>query len=141
TGHHRTLGVDLDWGDGQHVTTGLRLWSFQRKSGASGPIMPGERVAMVNNFTHKYLAYGHETWGINLDYRSYAVYDWQLTVKSGRVALFNTDANDYVVYGSRPFGINLMWLKDLAKQVSGSVPGNRTASVYLRAQPVVQGFI
>ncbi len=69
------------------------------------------------------------------------MYDWQVTVKSGRVALFNTDANDYVVYGSRPFGINLMWLKDLAKQVSGSVPGNRTASVYLRAQPVVQGFI
>lgn len=141
TGHHRTLGVDLDWGDGKHVTTGLRLWSFQRKSGVAGPIMPGERVAMVNNFTHRFLGYGHENFGINLDYTNYPVYDWQVAVSNGRISLYNTDGGDYVVYGARPFGINLMWLKDLAKQVSGSVPGNRTTTVYLRAQPVISGFI
>jgi hypothetical protein len=140
-GHHRTFGVDLDWGDGTHVTSGLRYWSFVRKDGSVGPIQPNERVALVSNFTHQYLMHGSEHFGIQLAWRKYASYEWQVTVKNGRVAIYNSDAGDYIVYGTRSFGVDLNWLSSVAKQAGATVPQNRTASVFLRAQPPVSGYV
>ena len=117
TGHNRTLGVGLDWGDGKQVTTGLRHWSFKRRGGASGPIGPAEHVALYDNFSHQYLAQGDEHFGIDLAYRSSPVYDWQVHLRANGVGtLYNIDARDYLVSYPRNFGVSLMWLRDAADQ-------------------------
>ncbi len=142
TGHTRTLGVGLDWGDGKYVTTGLRRWSFRRRSGATGPIMPSERVAMYDNFTHSYLAEGGEHFGIDLAFTSYPVYDWQINApRNGYGSLYNTDARDYLVYNPRRFGVELMWLREVADQHHVTLAGNRSGAAVMSQQPHLGGDV
>jgi hypothetical protein len=139
--NHRTFGVDLDFSDGARVAGGLRNWSFFRQNGASGPIQPGEVLAMYNNFRHNYLGYGHEHWGMNLDTFSTPRYQWQVTVQNGRVALYNTYQHDYVISGREPLAIDLNWLRSVQQQMPQTQFATHSTTVFLRAQPVVSGFV
>ena len=134
----RTWGVDLDWGqDRGH-------WRFLRANrDHRGGVPIGEKVAMYNTKVRRYLVYGSQKFGINLKWTSTPGYQWRLDkpATTGGVALFNTSQNDYVVYGKRSWGINLRWLKDLRASQPDPVGTVRDASVYMKAQPPVQGFV
>lgn len=134
----RRWGINLGW-VGQK---GNNEWVFQRQDGSKGKLAPGEKVALRNIEADDYVAYGKRAWGINLVWKNSPVYEW--TVKwdpeSGRFSLYNSAAGDYVVYGERPTGINLVWLGDLRKKLNAEAPGEKTASVMMRAQQVIQGY-
>ncbi len=115
----RTWGVDLVWGSSSSQ------WSFMPDTGSPNirdhrrrAMVPGEKVAIYNDSTRRYLVYGHQTFGINLTWSRTPSYQWKIGSDSstGNTSLFNTVANDYVVYGERPVGINLRWLKDVKKR-------------------------
>lgn len=141
----RTWGVDLVWGSSSSQ------WSFMPDSGSPNvrdhrrrAMVPGEKVAIYNDSTRRYLVYGSQTFGINLTWSRTPSYQWKIggDATSGNASLFNTVANDYVVYGERPVGINLRWLKDVRRAAQQNAPGSlHDASVTLSAQPVVQGFV
>ena len=134
----RTFGVNLTWGQ-----AGGGYWRFLRSNrDHRGGVPFGEKVAMYNTKTRKYLVHGSQTYGINLKWSSSPSYQWRLDkTGTGGVSLFNTSANDHVVYGKRSFGINLQWLKVLRKSQPDPVGTVRDASVYMKAQPPVQGFV
>jgi hypothetical protein len=101
--HHRTFGADLDFGNGEKVSTGLRQFSFKRASGKPGPITPTEAVAIYDNFTHRYLVNAHQTFGIDLNWVEDASYQWRLVpgTTPGSVGLYNTRRGDYIVIGEQ----------------------------------------
>lgn len=141
----RTWGVDLVWGSASSQ------WSFLPDTGSPNirdhrrrAMAPGEKVAIYNDSTRRYLVYGHQTFGINLTWSKSPSYQWKIGAdpSTGSTSLFNTVANDYVVYGERPVGINLRWLKDVRRTESQNAPGSlHDATVTMSAQPVVQGFV
>lgn len=141
----RTWGVDLVWGSSSSQ------WSFLPGTGSPNirdhrrrAMVPGEKVAIYNDSTRRYLVYGHQTFGINLTWSSRPSYQWKITTdpSSGNASLFNTVANDSVVYGQRPVGINLRWLKDVRRTEGQNAPGSlHDATVTMSAQPVVQGYV
>ena len=114
----RNFGVNLVWGD----TAASNNISFQRKSGAKGPLTYGELVA-INIRNGSFLAYQKRDYGINLAWRKVPSFEWQImgmnegeTVETGKVlALYNTVENDFIFYDPRKVGINLKWLKDQGK--------------------------
>jgi hypothetical protein len=140
--HHRTFGADLDFGNGEKVSTGLRQFSFKRASGKPGPISATETVAIYDNFTHKYLVNAHQRFGIDLNWVEGASYQWRIVpgTTPGSVGLFNTRRDDYVVYGQETFGIDLVWFKELQEKESRNF-AIRNATVTLAAQPVEEGFV
>jgi hypothetical protein len=135
----RTWGVDLDWGQEGGYWRFLRA---NRDHRGGAPI--GEPVAMYNTKARKYLIYGSQTFGINLKWSSSPRYEWRLEKPSsaGGLALYNLAQKDHVVYGKRSTGINLRWLKDLRKEKGqGAVGSIHDASVFMTAQPPVQGYV
>ncbi|MDO8184737.1 hypothetical protein Q5424_07895 [Conexibacter sp. JD483] len=141
----RTWGVDLVWGSSS------AQWTFLPDTGSPNirdhrrrAMNPGEKVAIYNSSTRRYLVYGSQTFGINLTWSSRPSYQWKIgsDPATGNAALFNTVENDYVAYGQRPLGINLRWLKDVRRDAQQNAPGSlHDASVTMSAQPVVQGFV
>jgi hypothetical protein len=141
--HHRTFGADLDFGNGEKVSTGLRQFSFKRPSGKPGPIPASETVAIYDNFTHKYLVNAHQTFGIDLNWADGASYQWRLMpgTTPGSVGLYNTHRGDFVVYGEESFGIDLEWFKEFQRRNPGSFLAPHPATVTLISQPVEEGFV
>lgn len=141
----RTWGVDLVWGSSSSQ------WSFMPDSGSPNirdhrrrAMVPGEKVAIYNDSTRRYLVYGSQTFGINLTWSRTPSYQWKIgsDPSTGNASLYNTSAGDYVVYGQRPVGINLRWLKDVKRSEQQNAPGSlHDATVAMSAQPVVQGFV
>ena len=141
----RTWGVDLVWGSSSSQ------WSFLPDTGSPNirdhrrrAMAPGEKVAIYNDSTRRYLIYGHQTFGINLTWSSRPSYQWKVTTDpaTGNTSLYNTVAGDSVVYGQRPVGINLRWLKDVRRTEGQNAPGSlHDATVTMSAQPVVQGYV
>jgi hypothetical protein len=142
--HKRTFGADLDFGNGEKVSTGLRQFSFKRPSGKPGLIPASETVAIYDNFTHKYLVNAHQTYGIDLDWAAGAAYQWRLVpgVTPGSVGLYNTRRGDYVVYGEQTFGVDLEWFKEYQRRNNlSSSFALHSATVTLVAQQVEEGFV
>jgi hypothetical protein len=141
--HHRTFGADLDFGNGAKVSTGLRQFSFKRASGQPGPIPASEAVAIYDNFTHKYLINAHQRFGIDLNWVERASYEWRLIpgATPESIGLYNTHRGDYVVYGEETFGIDLEWFKEFERRNPTPSFGLHSATVTLRAQPVLEGFV
>jgi hypothetical protein len=141
--HHRTFGADLDFGNGEKVSTGLRQFSFRRASGKTGPIPASETVAIYDNFTHKYLVNAHQTFGIDLNWVAGASYQWRLVPGTGpeSVGLYNTRRGDYIVYGEQSFGIDLEWFKEFQRRNPTSFFGIHSATLTLRSEPVEEGFV
>jgi len=141
--HHRTFGADLDFGNGEKVSTGLRQFSFKRASGNPGPITAKENIAIYDNFTHKYLVNQHQTYGVDLNWVEGASYQWHIIpgTTPGSVGLYNTRRGDYLVFGEETFGINLEWYQEFKKR-NGSAPNAvRSTTVTLRASTVEEGFV
>ena len=140
--HHRTFGADLDFGNGEQVSTGLRQFSFRRASGKPGPITATESVAIYDNFTHKYLVNAHQRFGVDLNWVEGASYQWRIIpgTIAGSVGLYNTRRGDYLVYGEETFGINLEWYKEFKRTIESAPYAVRSATVTLRASSVEEGF-
>lgn len=140
----RTFGVDLVWGSSSAQWTLMPRAPPNVRDHRRRPLEPGEPVAIYDSAKRAYLAYGSQTWGINLTWSSTPRYEWKIDADagSGATSLYNTVARDHVVYGQRPFGINLRWLKDLRRDLAQNAPGSlHDATVTLRAQPIVQGYV
>ncbi len=141
--HHQTFGADVDFGDGQKVSTGLRQFSFKRRSRLKGRISSKQNIAIYDNFTHKYLVNEHQKLGVDLDWAASPSYQWHLVPGTypNSVGLYNTRRGDYLVLGQETFGVNLVWYKELQSQLGTAQYANRTATVTLTEQPVEEGFV
>lgn len=114
-------GINLVWDDPDPATPSI---SFVPLSGATTPILYGERVA-IHVRGGGYLRYGERDNGINLNWSDTPVYEWRLRGDSPpsnapvdltkAVGLFNIRHNDYLFYDPRRRGINLKWLRDKGK--------------------------
>jgi opacity protein-like surface antigen len=103
-GYDSRTGVDLGW-TSQGGNFELRRANERDHRAAR----PGETFALYNTKTRRYVVYGKQTFGINLDFTSSPVYEWKVSQARGAFSLYNTRARDYVVYGKRTWGINLVW--------------------------------
>jgi hypothetical protein len=107
-GYQDRTGVDLGWtssgGNFQFIRAGAQPGVRDHRA-----FKPEEAVALYNTKTKRYLAYGSQTFGINLDWSSAPQFQWKVRQAGPRFTLYNTVAHDYVVYGSRTWGINLVW--------------------------------
>ncbi len=141
--HHRTFGADLEFGNGEKVSTGLRQFSFKRVSGKPGPITAKENVAIYDNFTHKYLVNEHQRFGVDLNWVQAASYQWRIIPGTipGAVGLYNTRRGDYLVFGEETFGINLEWYKEFKKTLESAPYAVRSTTVTLRASSAEEGFV
>jgi hypothetical protein len=141
--HHRTFGADLEFGNGEKVSTGLRQFSFKRASGKPGPITAKENVAIYDNFTHKYLVNAHQRFGVDLNWVAGASYEWRIIpgTTPGSVGLYDTRRRDYLVFGEETFGINLEWYTEFKKTTESTPYAVRSATVTLRASSVEEGFV
>lgn len=136
----RRWGINLGWEGGGTRHSGFGEWTFHKSGGARTPLERGFAVALRDNATGDYVRYGRRAFGINLKWSGGPRHQWEVRPSNGRLALYNTVVRDYLVYGSRTVGINLVWLRDLERKVQRESRVERTASVTLRAQPIVQGY-
>ena len=103
-GYQSRTGADLGW------TTSGGNFEFRRGNPRDHrSIRADEPMAIYNTRMKKYLAYGSQTFGINLEWSSSPLYQWKVEQSGSRFSLYNTVTRDYVVYGRRSFGINLVW--------------------------------
>jgi hypothetical protein len=106
---NRNFGVDLEWGGRRPE------WQFRRANPRDHRgIPPTERMALYSTRTRRYLAYGRQTFGINLVWSATPKYEWQIqtpgpVVNNIVLSLYNTTAGSYLVYTRRTVGINLGW--------------------------------
>jgi hypothetical protein len=119
---HQDFGINL-----RNVKTkeedGPRNVTFQRQSGATGPLKYGERVALYMRKKEKkgeFIYYTKRDVGPNLGWSKEPKYEWEIrggsqgeAIKTDvPVGLFSTIENDYLVYCERPLSVNLRWAKD-----------------------------
>jgi hypothetical protein len=112
-GHgEREIGVDLSWAKGGD-------WLFSREPYAGrrdhrSPITSLERVALFNTKARRFLVYGRQKYGINLNWSTSPSYEWKVDhdISIGAFSLYNVRVGDFLVHGKRTWGINLRWLKD-----------------------------
>jgi hypothetical protein len=125
----REYGINLVWAKRkqQRDYGAPANFTLSRASGASDPIKYGEVVALREQ-TGGYIYYKQRKYGINLDFSSRPVYEWEVrggasgTPVVGRnqgdapgnisdvvISLYNRTVNCYVVYGKREYGINFVW--------------------------------
>jgi hypothetical protein len=129
------FGVDLVWDE--HPA----LWKIEAQGGPH--VMQGQAVAL-RVWGGGWLAYGNETWGVDLVLSSTPVYQWYVLTDtpgrpiepSGAFALWNSAANGYLISRAQTWGVDLDWDKP-----AGSTPSLQIASVWMTAQPPVQGFV
>jgi hypothetical protein len=130
---NETFGVDLVWtnpafdGVGNPLHEGNVEWKFVRQSNPRLPVIyPAscyqvsgtEQVALYNTVNHQFLAYGNETFGVDLVWSSTPRYEWKVAVGlleqptySARVAqLYNTTAGAYLYAHHQTWGVDLEWL-------------------------------
>ena len=131
------FGVDLQW-VGQPAD-----WTIQTQGGPH--LMDGQAVAL-EAAPGKWLAYGHETYGVDLVYSSAPSYEWYVVggapgsplSSNGQFALWDSASGRYLVWESQTFGVDLNW------ESNGGVgsPGvSQGARVTMTAQPPVGGHV
>jgi len=132
---NETLGVDLVWDD--HPA----LWKIEAQGG-DPHVKQGQAVAL-RVWGGGWLAYGTETWGVDLVLSSTPLYQWYVLsgklgapISSGGFALWNSAAQGYLISRDQRWGVDLDWDKP-----AGSTPTLQSASVWMKAQPPVQGFV
>jgi len=131
----RNWGINLVWSKGGS-------WEFQRANVRDHRrLNRDETVAIYNSSAKAYLVYEKRSNGINLAWSSRPSREWKLERSSGMVSIYNTVARDHVVYGERSTGINLRWLSDLKPKAPTSTSTAGSATVWLKADPPVQGYI
>jgi hypothetical protein len=133
-GYKDRTGVDLAW-----TTSGGNFRFMRGNPNDHRRITGTEPLAIYNTKTKKYLVYGSQTFGINLDWSSTPTFEWKVDQAGQRFSLYNLRSHDYVVYGSRTFGINLVWAG-----LTNQGEGQRTASIPLDKEGLIwtgyQGF-
>jgi hypothetical protein len=120
----RDYGINLVWTKNKPQ---LDNFTFSRASGAAGPIMYGDVLALEES-TGRFIYYKERKYGINLEFSRQPVYEWE--VRGGNIgkpvvernwgdsasnisdvmfSLYNRTVKCYVGYDSRKYGINLVW--------------------------------
>jgi len=130
---NETWGVDLNWNNPTFDNIGNPLhesnvqWKFVREGNPRFPaaypaschqISGTEQVALYSTVSHQFLAYGNETFGVDLVWSSTPRYEWKVAVGlleqptySDRVAqLYDTTAGAYLVASHQTWGVDLGWL-------------------------------
>lgn len=113
---YKKTGISLGWEkmDSPNIT-------FTKQGG--GEIKCGDRVAIkIENA--RYLVYGKQTWGINLNWSDNAVYEWEIRSKDNKkgtsistneiVGLYNSRNTGFVVYCDKKAMpvVNLGWFSE-----------------------------
>lgn len=132
---HQTFGVDLDWSE--HST----LWKIEAQGGPH--VMYGQAIAL-RVWGGGWLTYSNQTWGVDVQLSSTPAYQWYVLgaqpgtpIDSQDFALWNSAANAYLVMGHETWGVDLKWYKPS----TGGGSTVHSASVFMIAQPPVQGFV
>lgn len=113
---YRKTGISLVWEKAASPNI-----TFTKQGG--GDIKCGDRVAIqIENA--RYLVYGEQTWGINLNWSDNPVYEWEIRSKDNKkgtsistneiVGLYNSRNTGFVVYCDRkgmPV-VNLAWFSE-----------------------------
>lgn len=114
-------GINIGWTDTASAATATKSsqWHFSRKSGASGPILYGETIAIGwGNGKEPYIGYSKRKVGINLDWSKRPVYEWtllggepQTPVDSGKdwLVIYNLRHNAPLIYFDRSVGGHIGW--------------------------------
>jgi hypothetical protein len=113
----QTWGVNLTWGVNS-------LWRVEAQGGPH--LMKGQAVAL-KVWGGGWLKYGHEDWGVDLQFSSTPVYEWYAIgiqgdssestlagyplTDAGTFALWNSSAQAYLVHGHQTLGVSLAWYK------------------------------
>jgi hypothetical protein len=127
------FGVDLVWDENP------ALWKIEAQGGPH--VMEGQAVAL-RVWGGGWLAYGTETWGVDLVLSSTPVYQWYVLASTpgtpieDTFALWNSAAKGYLITRHQTWGVDLDW-----DTPAGSTPTLQSASVWMTAQPPVQGFV
>lgn len=119
----REDGINLDWAKSKPLDN----FTLSRASGAGGQINYGDVVAL-NEKTGGYIYYKNQKYGINLEFSSEPVYEWEVrggtigtpvaprnwgdssdNISDVKISLYNRRVKCYVGYGHRDNGINLVW--------------------------------
>ncbi len=135
----QTWGVDLDW------NTGGSCWIFRGK-GSGDQLLMGQALAMEvcdshGNGTGQYLAYGSQTFGVDVVLQGSPSYEWHVIGDSafrdnaatgpaesgfdlergGAHALWNDQSRRYLVTGHQTFGVDLDWFDPSAPPPGGGI--------------------
>jgi len=137
-----TFGVDLDW------SSKTALWKIEAQGGPH--VMLGQAVAL-RVWGGGWLAYGHETWGVDLVLSSTPSYEWYVVgvdrpgtpidsrpaPLADEFALWNSRAKTYLISRYQTWGVSLDWYHP-----AGSAFGTlHDATVTMTAQPPVEGYV
>jgi hypothetical protein len=126
-------GINLGWTDDASPDTAKRVarWFFTRSGAGNGPVTYSETIALANGTGDSWLHYSERPRGINLDWSSRPVFEWQLLGrKAGEpvqrdqyLAIFNKKANLFFVHFDRDAGGNIGWSdsKSWADQIGGKI--------------------
>lgn len=124
----RTFGPNLEWANSS-------LWRIEAQGGPH--LMKGEAVA-IKVWGGGWLAYGNETFGVDLQLSPTPVYEWYAVGKRNdpsdsswagsdledgwTFALWNSSARAYLIAGYQTWGVSLNW----SNKVGGSPSPNPT---------------
>jgi ricin-type beta-trefoil lectin protein len=135
----QTWGVNLDW------DSGGSCWIF-RGRGSGDQLLTGQALAIETcdshgNGTGQYLAYGGQTFGVDVTLLDYPSYEWHVIGDSsfadnaatgparpgfglaggGYRALYDDQNHKYLVTGSQTFGVDLDWFDPSAPPPGGGI--------------------
>ena len=112
-------GINLGWTDQADAATQKKVsrWFFARQDGTGQPFNYGETIALAYGTGRSFLKYAERSQGINLDWSSPPVYEWQVLggtegtpVQLGhQVAIWNTRVEQFFVHFDRNAGGNIGW--------------------------------
>ncbi len=114
-------GINLGWTNNASASTANKnaKWHFSRKSGAKGPILYGESIAISwGDGKEPYIRYASRHVGINLNWSKRPIYEWtllggepQTPVKGGKdwVVIYNLKHNAPLMYFNRTAGGHIGW--------------------------------
>jgi hypothetical protein len=112
------FGINLGWTDDAEPATGLRVarWFFTAPAGVTS-VRYGDKIALANGGGKSFVHYAERTWGINLDWSSSPVFEWQLLgrpkgtpVSRGEyLAIYNLKTQHFWMYFDRNVGGDIGW--------------------------------
>jgi hypothetical protein len=102
---NQTWGVDLKWGDHGDWIASLPAG----RGGGTRAITQADHVALYNTMSGKYLGYGSERFGVDVQWYDTPRFEWQLAGTGARRGLYNSAHHDYLQFGVQTWGINLVW--------------------------------
>ena len=136
---HETWGINLKW----VPISSLTPWQIEAQGGPT--LMRGQAVALHVN-GGGWLTYGHETYGVDLQFSSTPVYQWYLLggpagspIGTAPFALWNSAARQYLIASHEDYGVDLGWYTPTPPATGSGT--TLSTSVTMVADPQNEGFV